>query len=291
MSMKGIAAVAAAVAAMAVCGLDAPGVRKDPATPERAVRYGRREAGRQPRTEAAKFAAMSEEERAKRREEARQKVMEMHGGIVDRAGEGAIAVVNCQTRADISAIGGKVDDLRRMTHMVVEMREGTFDLRAAALPPGVSAAVFVVDDPGLPASLVAVEAKWGVVNVSPLLSGDPDKATAAKRFTKEFVRVASLTFGGGGSQYSGSPLQPVFGVADLDAVMGEGFTVDVTGAMARNLRAMGMKAARRATYRKACEEGWAPAPTNSHQKAVWEQVKADKERGPSNPVTINPPRK
>ena len=65
----------------------------------------------------------------------------------------------------------------------------------------------------------------------------------------------------------------------------------VVGAMARNLNALGFKPRRRLTYRRACQEGWAPAPTNEFQKAVWEQVKADKERGPANPITIPPPNK
>ena len=30
-------------------------------------------------------------------------------------------------------------------------------------------------------------------------------------------------------------------------------------------------------YKIACEEGWAPAPTNDIQKAIWEKVKAEKE--------------
>ena len=34
---------------------------------------------------------------------------------------------------------------------------------------------------------------------------------------------------------------------------------------------------RRASYKVACEEGWAPAPTNDFQKAIWEKVKAEKE--------------
>jgi len=29
-------------------------------------------------------------------------------------------------------------------------------------------------------------------------------------------------------------------------------------------------------YRKACEEGWAPMPTNAIQKAIWDEVKAKK---------------
>jgi hypothetical protein len=34
-----------------------------------------------------------------------------------------------------------------------------------------------------------------------------------------------------------------------------------------------------------------PAHTNEYQKAIWEQVKADKERGPTNPLKIPPPPK
>jgi hypothetical protein len=39
---------------------------------------------------------------------------------------------------------------------------------------------------------------------------------------------------------------------------------------------MGIKPARMTTYRKACEEGWAPMPTNSVQKAIWDEVKVKK---------------
>ena len=33
----------------------------------------------------------------------------------------------------------------------------------------------------------------------------------------------------------------------------------------------------RTTYRAAVKEGWAPAPTNDFQKAIWEKIKAEKE--------------
>ena len=48
---------------------------------------------------------------------------------------------------------------------------------------------------------------------------------------------------------------------------------------------------RKVSYKRACIEGWAPAPTNDIQKAIWEQAKADKERGPTNPIKIPPPKK
>ena len=40
---------------------------------------------------------------------------------------------------------------------------------------------------------------------------------------------------------------------------------------------MGIPQIRRVSYKNACEEGWAPAPTNEFQKAIWEKVKAEKE--------------
>ena len=36
---------------------------------------------------------------------------------------------------------------------------------------------------------------------------------------------------------------------------------------------LGMQPQRMTTYRKAVEEGWAPAPTNDLQRTVWEEVK------------------
>ena len=45
------------------------------------------------------------------------------------------------------------------------------------------------------------------------------------------------------------------------------------------------------TYKKACIEGWAPAPTNDAQRVFYEQAKADKERGPTNPIEIPMPKK
>ena len=238
--------------------------------------------GKTPRTEAARIAALPAAERAAKLAEAQRKVMELHGGVIECEGEGAMAVVNCQKRMDLAQIKGKIADLRHISHMTVIATNGTFSLMDVKLPEGVKVAVFVVDDPTLPQSLVAIEGKWGMLNVAPLMADSPDAAKAAKRLEKQFVRIAALTFGGGGSQYSGSPLQPVFSAADLDEVKGEGFTIDVVGAMSRNLSKMGFKAKRRLTYRRACQEGWAPAPTNEYQKAVWDQVHAV----PKNPMKI-----
>ena len=268
--MKAIVSMATAVVII-TAGAEAP-------------KAGRHTRGAEPRTAAARFAKLPEAERQAKRAEAQKRVMELHGGIVEREGLGAIAVINCQKRADLKQIADKIDSLKKVSHMAVVERDGTFDLKDVKFPEGVNAALFVVDDPSLPLSLVAIESKWGMMNVAPLLADTPKDTKATKRLGKEFVRVASLTFGGGCTQYSGSPLQPAFNASGLDEILGEGFTIDFANAMSRNLVAMGMRAPKRATYRKACEEGWAQAPTNEFQKAVWDKVHSL----PTEPIKIKP---
>ena len=54
---------------------------------------------------------------------------------------------------------------------------------------------------------------------------------------------------------------------------------------------IGIPHAQKVFYKKALEEGWAPPPSNEFQRAVWENFKADKERGPTNPIRITPAEK
>ena len=44
--------------------------------------------------------------------------------------------------------------------------------------------------------------------------------------------------------------------------------------VARTMSGQGMQPFRRTTYRNAVREGWAPAPTNDAQRAIWDAVKA-----------------
>ena len=84
---------------------------------------------------------------------------------------------------------------------------------------------------------------------------------------------------------------PIKSVQDLDVIQVERPCPEPFNKMIDGAKTFGIEPIRMATYRIACEEGWAPAPTNDVQKAIWEKVKADKERGPTNPIKIEPPKK
>ena len=51
-------------------------------------------------------------------------------------------------------------------------------------------------------------------------------------------------------------------------------------------RALGIIPCRRLIYEDACREGWAPAPTNDYQKAIWESVKAEQSKDPEKAIKI-----
>ena len=63
--------------------------------------------------------------------------------------------------------------------------------------------------------------------------------------------------------------------------------VDVIKRFGPYLEGYGVNPEKIVSYRKACEEGWAPQPTNDFQKAVWDDVHAM----PSEPIKIKPEEK
>ena len=63
------------------------------------------------------------------------------------------------------------------------------------------------------------------------------------------------------------------GVQELDFAQ-EKLPIDIQDSIKKYLSAAGVTPLRRTIYRRACQEGWAPAPTNDVQKAIWDKVHA-----------------
>ena len=131
------------------------------------------------------------------------------------------------------------------------------------------------------------EAFCAVVNVKALAADGASKEVVAERLRKELIRAALFVLGSG---YSPSPClaRPVSNLEELDRLNVPILSPE-TMTHLKAMPKLGIHEIRFATYYQACREGWAPAPTNDVQKTIWEQVKADKERGPTNPITIQPP--
>ena len=220
-------------------------------------------------------AAASDEVRAARRE----KMMQATGGILTVAAKGKVVVVNAQERIPRDVVAEVVERLATELKMNVEMAESP-QYEMYVRPKGATGAIVVADRDDLPMSVVAAERTWGLVNVDKF--GDGDRA--ARRFRREFSRVACFALGQSHSQFMGSPLATVKSVEDLDGIVTESMTFDAQMMVLKTRANLGMTQSRKTSYKKACQEGWAPAPTNEYQKAIWDKV----HEMPTEPIKIKP---
>ena len=192
---------------------------------------------------------------------------------------GHIAVVNQQTMISESLF---VD----ATEVMRERRRYDFRFgRGDAVSKGAAMQLRIVDDPtDLAPMTVSPEAGRGVLNVAALTNDLRSAADVQKllpnRAKLEFLRLICYAFGVGGSQFGGNLLSAT-SVRDLDG-MGLFLPVDVFDKIDASAAKRGLKPEIVAEYYEACEQGWAPTPTNAAQKAIWDKVHAI----PKNPMKI-----
>ena len=141
-----------------------------------------------------------------------------------------------------------------------------------------------------PILLVAPESGWAVLNMTALSADNPPQDILEGRTMKEMWRAACYVLGAANSMSPSCVMTDVFTPKDLDEIQVYAPSPEHFGKMSANAFKRGISYKRSELYSKACEEGWAPAPTNDVQKAIWEKVKSDKERGPTTPITIQPPK-
>lgn len=223
----------------------------------------------------------------------RRRFNERTGGLILHPGTGKVVIANVQSRVDAYVVKRTAEVITKEFRITVEHDSNpAFSIPSAGTSikrTGASAMVFVINDPQMPFSLIAPEAKWGCVNIAALETDSPDTEKLEARFKKMFMRTVSSLLGAGVSGYKVSVMQSVNNLAELDDIKGIGLDPQALMSIMQRLPKLGITPPKMLPYIKACREGWAPAPTNDYQKAVWEKVKADKERGPTNPITIPPP--
>ena len=121
---------------------------------------------------------------------------------------------------------------------------------------------------------MAPEAGWATVNVAALDDGCGAEALA-HRVRVEILRAFALV--GGGAFMQRDPIvmrNDIMKPSDLDMIKEENYGIDVAYAISAGLPQRGVMPWQETTYKKACEQGWAPAPTNDVQKAIWDKVLA-----------------
>lgn len=200
------------------------------------------------------------------------------GGEVIKPGTftGKVAIVSQQEKLSASDCEAIASLLARETQCNIVCDNGE----------NASITLFLIDDPKEPVMLIAPEDHWGKLNMARIVDDLPGERAKQKFFTprarKMVIKALSLLMGGGSSQFPGN----IMNAATMKALdqCEESIPVDMVDNYVTYLKAVGVKPAEKTTYRKACKEGWAPAPTNEVQQAIWDKVHAL----PTEPLKIKP---
>jgi len=204
--------------------------------------------------------------------------------------KGKIAIVNCQKTVDrkvLSNVAKHWADFLRVNVFVTDGKP--VDLSTvfeACKSVEANLRLFVIDSETIPTSIVyAPESNWCILNLHPIFADKPGEKLAAMRTSQETTRAFSLLSGAMNSSYPDSLMGPVTKPQLLDLnVEPWRVPIDVIERFKAWYEANGIRPHRIVPYRKACVEGWAPAPTNDFQKAIWDKVHAL----PTEPIKIKP---
>ena len=205
---------------------------------------------------------------------------------------GRIVLVNAQKTVATTSMAETVSMLVKFNRVNIGMMETgdslTLENADATLKATKgNAAIFIVDNPAYPISLVAVESKWAFLNIAPLKSGGQDAATVCGRVNKELWRVFVMLFGGSDTEMPHCLMRPAFSAEQLDELKTNTISPEPLDKMAKHMKAMGVHQWVEVTYKEACRQGWAPLPTNDTQKAIWDKV----HQLPTNPLPLVKPTK
>lgn len=204
---------------------------------------------------------------------------------------GVFVFVNAQSAVERTKLEKAAAQFLDDFNIDVRLVDGTkepFDIRkvpAELKGLGAKGGIWIVNDPKLPASIAAVEDSWGMVNVAPLTADAPDAGKLDVRIKRFLLRTFGTINGATDSpMMPGCVMKQAVGVRGVDALPCNEYSPEALGKITSYLDLAGYKTRKVGTYYNACEEGWAPPPTNEVQKAIWDKV----HQLPTKPIRILP---
>jgi hypothetical protein len=209
------------------------------------------------------------------------------GGQVIKPGSqnGVAAVVNLQKKFDIKDIAPGIEYISQNTkfHFIIK-DESDINVQAGNAirtkkNMGLNVAVFVVNQ-GSDSNVIIMnqDAGWAIVNVANINTSNNQQVE------KIILRALIGVCGGLGTQYDGTLVSPISKYEDLAPLRITDIPLDALSRFNKALPTKGMTPAYIRSYKAACQEGWASAPTNAVQKAIWDEVHAM----PTAPIKIKP---
>lgn len=225
--------------------------------------------------------------------ERRARFYQRTGGFVRRPGTGSgrVVFVNAQKRfgeASLASLAREVSGWFSMDVAVCAAANVGFTNAAETVRAQKAAAGVVAADLGsqVPPLVIVPDGRYALVNVAEL----PENADE-KLFQKELLRGFAGAAGALSSQQPVTLMGSFDNFAKLAAYPNVALPNDVVMRVRNALKLGGVVPYQMTTYVNACREGWAHAPTNDVEKAIWEARASEKERGPVNAIKIAPPKK
>lgn len=230
----------------------------------------------------AAIEALPKEQQEAYKEKQRAERIAYAGGIVRKSdGKGRIIYANMQETVPSADIEKTMNVLAKYLHIRIDTinvkSEDIKDVNKFLIANKGMAVVMVVDNSTDPSILVAPEDKWAKVNI-----GKFKNSNIGSRCQIELLRAFCFLCGGIGSEYKNPLTGFIAHPSQLDDAPIAQLPMDVINRFIPYLKQMGVVPYVEGTYRKACKEGWAPAPTNDVQKAIWDKIHAI----PSKPMKI-----
>ena len=214
--------------------------------------------------------------------------MRRYGGIIQvpNSQKGTIMIINAQRKLPIDKIRAGMDEFAQSHKFNIKFVDGEATTSEKASEDmkklGADVAVFIQENPESSITLLnAPEQRWTILNASAIIANARNDVFAAARIRKELMRGFLCAAGTMNSQYQGNMMAAIKEPKDLDKML-EDPPIDAIQRAIESLKVYGVTPQEVATYKKACEEGWAPAPINEFQKAIWDKIHAP----PKNPMKI-----
>lgn len=215
------------------------------------------------------------------------------GGLIRKPNseKGKIVFVNAQNRVSDGELRKVAQELTDAYHLVFEVvhtdpvtpQTAAKAIKLAGGNAGVVVTALSAEDPAL---MVFPDLNCSLVNVAAF----PEK-DAAVLVRKEAARGFAAACGAMSSQVEMTLMNSFDNLKQLAAFPGETIPADIGVRVKNHLRAQGVTPFSITTYKHACREGWAHQPTNEVERVIFEQMKAELNEQPSNPIKIKPGQK
>ena len=212
------------------------------------------------------------------------------GGVLQKPAKGKMAIISQQKEYTPEEVRHFIKIFSKQIQFPIEVIEdnAAFSLEKAAhiiTENKLSVGIILASDKSLPISLVSIEDRWAMINTARLVEGHPDNKIKTKRLQREISRMIKAIFLNGATIKGEAAVKCA---SDLEKINADPIDGQQLFTILRSMPSYGLESPRLIPYSKACQEGWAPAPTNDIQKAIWNKAKEEKERGPVNGLKIKP---